>query len=225
MEYNIRGTVLQMLDVSLSPGEAIYTQAGGMAWMRGPIEMNSSTRGGALKALARVVSGESLFLTTYRAQGDAAITFVPSTVGRVVPVPLGAGQSLICSRDAFLCAQDTVTLEIFFKPKLGVGMLGGVGFVLQKISGPGTAFLEIAGEVAAYELAAGEMMKADGSHIAFFEPTVTHNIEFIKGWKNWIGGGEGLALATLTGPGKVWMRSMPTANLAGAIAPYLPTKG
>lgn len=225
MEFKIRGTVLQMLDIELTPGESIFTESGGMSWMRGQVDMKSGTRGGALKALGRVLGGESLFMTNYTARSEATVTFVPRTVGKVIAVPLAEGQSLICAKDSFLCAQDSVSLDIFFRPKLGAGLFGGMGFVLQKISGPGYAFLEVSGEVSGYELAAGETMRVDSGHIAFFEPSVQHNVEMIKGAMNWLGAGEGLFLATLTGPGKIWLRSMPLANLARELAPYMPSKG
>ncbi len=225
MQYEIRGTVMQMLDVTLQAGEAVYTESGGMAWMRGPVDMKTGTKGGALKAIGRMLGGESLFLTTYTAQGEATITFVPSMVGKVVAMPLQAGQSLICAKDSFIVAEESVQLDILFRRKLGAGVFGGMGFVLQKVTGPGTAFLEISGEVAEYTLQPGEVLKVDPGHIAFFEPTVQHDVEMMKGLMNIIGGGEGLFLATLTGPGKVWLRSMPLPNLAASIAGYLPTKG
>jgi uncharacterized protein (TIGR00266 family) len=225
MRYEIRGTVLQMLDLHLEAGESVFTESGGMAWFRGDVEFRAGTRGGALKAISRVLGGESLFLTTYTARGSSMVTFVPQTVGKVFALPLAAGQGLICAKDSFLCAQDSASLEIFFRPKLTAGLFGGMGFVLQKISGPGEVFLEVSGEVSEYELAAGERMRVDAGHIAFFEPSVHHDVEMIKGVMNWLGAGEGLFLATLTGPGKVWLRSMPLPNLARALAPYLPSKG
>ncbi len=225
MTYEIRGTVLQMLEVQLQAGESVFTESGGMAWMRGEVEMKTGTRGGALKAIGRVLGGESLFMTTFTAGGPATITFTPETIGKVVAVPLGAGQSLICAKDSFMCAEEGVGLEIHFRQKLGAGIFGGMGFILQKLTGPGTAFLEISGEVAEYELAAGETLRLDPGHIAFFEPSVSHDVQMIKGLMNILGGGEGLFLATLTGPGKVWLRSMPITNLAAKLASYMPTKG
>ncbi|MCC7495533.1 MAG: TIGR00266 family protein [Fimbriimonadaceae bacterium] len=225
MRYEIRGTVLQMVDIHLEAGEAVFTESGGMAWMKGPIDMKTGTRGGALKAIGRMLGGESLFLTTYTAQGAAMVTFVPEAIGKVLAIPLQAGQSLICAKDSFMCAEDGVQLEVHFRGKVGAGLFGGMGFVLQKISGPGTAFLEISGEVTEYALGAGETMKVDPGHIAFFEPSVSHSVETVKGLANIFGGGEGLFLATLTGPGKIWLRSMPLPNLAQAISRYSPSKG
>jgi len=124
-----------------------------------------------------------------------------------------------------MCAQDSVQLEIHFRKKLGTGLFGGEGFVLQKITGPGTAFLEVAGEVREYDLQPGQVMKVDPGHIALYEPTVKYDISMVKGATNILFGGEGLFLATLTGPGKIWLQSLPLANLAGKLARYLPTKG
>lgn len=225
MTFEIRGSVLQMLDVHLEAGESIFTESGGMAWLRGPVEMQTGTKGGALKALGRMLGGESLFMTTYTAGGRAQVTFTPEAIGKVVAVELAAGQSLICARDSFMCAQETVDLAVHFRPKLKAGLFGGMGFVLQRLTGPGWAFLEISGEVTEYELQPGETMRIDPGHIAFFEPSVSHDTEMVKGLVNILGGGEGLFLATLTGPGKVWLRSMPLPNLAQKIAQYIPSKG
>ncbi|NUQ01006.1 MAG: TIGR00266 family protein [Armatimonadetes bacterium] len=224
MRYEIRGTVMQMVDIHLQAGEAVYTESGGMAWMRGPVEMTTNTKGGVLKALGRMVGGESLFMTTFTAKGESSVTFTPEAIGKVVAMNLGAGQSLICAKDSFMCAEDGVQLEIHFRPKLGAGLFGGMGFVLQKLTGPGQVFLEVSGEVTEYELAPGEVIRIDPGHIGFFEPSVSHDVETVKGLANMFGGGEGFFLATLRGPGKVWLRSMPLPNLAQKISQYLPTK-
>jgi uncharacterized protein (TIGR00266 family) len=226
MEYKIHGTTMQTLDIQLTNGEAVYTESGGMAWMSGDIEMSTGARGGLLKGLGRKLAGESLFMTTYTCQGASGlVTFTPEAPGKVLPFTLEAGQSLICQRDSFMCAQDSVQLEIHFRKKLGTGLFGGEGFVLQKITGPGTAFLEVAGEVREYDLQPGQVMKVDPGHIALYEPTVKYDISMVKGATNILFGGEGLFLATLTGPGKIWLQSLPLANLAGKLARYLPTKG
>jgi uncharacterized protein (TIGR00266 family) len=226
MEYKIHGTTMQTLDIHLTNGEAVYTESGGMAWMSGDIEMSTGARGGLLKGLGRKLAGESLFMTTYTCQGASGlVTFTPEAPGKVLPFTLEAGQSLICQRDSFMCAQDSVQLEIHFRKKLGTGLFGGEGFVLQKITGPGTAFLEVAGEVREYDLQPGQVMKVDPGHIALYEPTVKYDISMVKGATNILFGGEGLFLATLTGPGRIWLQSLPLSNLAGKLARYLPTKG
>ncbi|MCL4867431.1 MAG: TIGR00266 family protein [Anaerolineae bacterium] len=225
MRYEIKGTTLQTLDIYLDQGEKVYTESGGMAWMIGNIKMETNTRGGLLKGLARSLSGESLFLTNYTCEGNQGmITFTPEAPGSIVPVELKAGESRICQKDAFMVAEDSVQLEVHFRRKLGAGLFGGEGFVLQKLTGPGIAFVEISGEVRSYSLQAGQTMKVDPGHIAMYEPSVNYDITTVKGVKNIFFGGEGLFLATLTGPGKVWLQSLPLANLAAKIARYIPTK-
>ena len=225
MEYKIHGTVMQTLDIVLAQGESVYTESGGMAWMRGNIGMETNTRGGVMKGLGRALAGESLFLTTYTCNSaKGLIVFTPEVPGKVKDVQLAAGQSLICQKDSFMCAQDSVKLEMHFRKKLGAGLFGGEGFILQKITGPGTAFVEIPGEVREYDLPAGAVIRVDPGHIAMFEPTVTYDIARVKGLKNIFFSGEGLFLATLKGPGKVWFQSLPLSNLAAKLARYMPTK-
>ncbi len=225
MKYEIIGATLPSLDIFLEQGESIFTESGGKAWMRGDIRMETNTRGGLIQGLARTLAGESLFLTSYTCQGSQGmITFTPEAPGSIVPAELAAGQSLICQKDAFMAAEESVTLELYLRKKLGAGFFGGEGFILQKITGPGTAWLEIAGEVRSYTLAAGETMKVDPGHIALYEPTVQYDITRVSGVKNMLFGGEGIFLATLTGPGRIWLQSMPLSNLASKIARYLPKK-
>ncbi|MGC9467977.1 MAG: TIGR00266 family protein [Anaerolineae bacterium] len=226
MRYEIHGTVMQTLDVYLAQGETMYTESGGMAWMKGNVEMKTDTKGGLMAGLGRKLAGESLFMTTYVNNGpaEALVVFAPEAPGKVVPVKLGPNQSMICQRDAFMCAESSVELSMHFRKRLGTGFFGGEGFILQKITGPGYAFLEIPGEVREYSLAAGETMRVDPGHIALFEPSVNYDITMVKGLTNVLFGGEGLFLATLTGPGRVWLQSLPLSNLAGKLAKYLPTK-
>ena len=173
MRYEINGTTLQTLDIFLDSGESIFTESGGMAWMKGNVEMSTNTRGGLLKGLARSLSGESLFLTTYTAKSpQSMITFTPEAPGSILPVALGNGESRICQKDAFMVAEDSVSLEMHFRRKLGTGLFGGEGFILQKLTGPGIAWVEIAGEVREYTLQAGETMQVDPGHIAMYEPSV-----------------------------------------------------
>lgn len=225
MDYKIHGTVMQSLDVHLKQGESLFTESGGMAWMRGNIAMETSTRGGVMAGLGRALAGESLFLTTYTCNSpDGLIVFTPEVPGKVLDIQLTGGQSLICQKDAFMCAQDSVKLEMHFRKRLGAGLFGGEGFILQKITGPGIAFIEIPGEVREYDLPSGSVMRVDPGHIAMFEPTVTYDITRVKGLKNIFFSGEGLFLASLMGPGRVWMQSLPLSNLAAKLARYLPAK-
>ncbi len=224
MQYEINGTVMPTLDITLQAGETVFTERGGMAWMSGKIKMDTSTQGGLLKGIGRRLAGESFFMTTYRCEsGQAMITFTPEAPGTILPFELTAGQTLICQKDAFMCAQESVNVEMHFRKKLGTGLFGGEGFILQKVSGPGTVFLEITGEVREYDLQAGQQMNIDPGHIALFEPSVKYDLERVKGVKNIFFAGEGLFLAKLTGPGHIWLQSMPLSNLAAAIQTMLPT--
>jgi uncharacterized protein (TIGR00266 family) len=226
MRYEIHGTFMQSLDTYLAQNESMYTESGGMAWMKGNVEMKTDTRGGLLAGLGRKLAGESLFMTTYTNRGieEAVVTFTPEAPGKVIPIRLSEGQSIICQRDAFMCAEVTVDIAMHFRKRLGAGFFGGEGFILQKITGPGYAFLEIPGEVREYSLGPGEQMKIDPGHIAFFEPSVNYDVTTVKGLTNVLFSGEGLFLATLTGPGRIWLESLPLSNLAAKLAKYLPTK-
>jgi uncharacterized protein (TIGR00266 family) len=225
MEYKINGTVMQTLDIRLAQGESVYTESGGMAWMQGNITMETGTKGGVLGGIGRALAGESLFMTTYTCQSpNGLVVFTPEVPGKILDIKMAPGQTLICQKDAFMCAEATVKLEMHFRKKLGAGLFGGEGFILQKITGPGTAFIEIPGEVRAYDLTENAVMQVDPGHIAMFEPTVTYDISRVKGLKNILFSGEGLFLANLKGPGKIWLQSLPLSNLAAKLARYLPKK-
>ncbi len=225
MKYEIFGTTMPTVDIHLSQGEAVYTEAGGMAWMKGKVKMETNTKGGLMAGLGRALAGESLFMTTYTCTGgEAVVTFAPEAPGHILPRHLAAGESLICQKDAFMCAENSVKLEMHFRKKLGAGFFGGEGFILQKVTGPGVVFLEIPGEVREYTLSAGETMRVDPGHIAAFEPSVSYDISRVKGLKNVFFSGEGLFLATLKGPGKIYLQSMPLSNLAAKLARYMPVK-
>lgn len=225
MQYKIHGTVMQSVEIELARGEAVYTESGGMAWMAGDVEMHTDTRGGILKGLGRALAGESLFMTTYTCRGERGlVTFTPEAPGKVLALELAPGQSLICQKDAFMVAQTSVSLEMHFRRRLGAGLFGGEGFILQKITGPGLVFVELAGEIREYELAANQMLKVDPGHLAMYEPTVDYDITTVKGVTNVLFAGEGLFLATLRGPGKVWLQTMPLTNLAAKLGHYIATR-
>ena len=225
MKYEIKHTVMQLLEVQLTSGESLYTQAGGMAWMSDGIEMTTSGKGGLGGMLGRALSGSSLMLTTYQCTAPSGmVTFVTDNPGKIIPMQLAAGQQVIAQRDTFLTAEPSVTFESTFTKKFGSGMFGGEGFVLQKIGGPGTFFAQIDGECEEYTLAAGQVLKVHAGHIAMFEPTVSYDIQMVKGITNILFAGEGLFLATLKGPGRVWLQTMPLSSLAAAIKQFIPTK-
>jgi uncharacterized protein (AIM24 family) len=178
-----------------------------------------------MSGLGRALSGEYLLMTTYTSRvPNGMITFTPEAPGKVLPIQLAPNQVLIAQKDAFMCAQSSVKLEMHFRKKLGAGLFGGEGFILQKLTGPGMAFLEIPGEVKEYNLAPGQVMKIDPGHIAAFDPTVSYVITMVKGLKNIVFSGAGFFLALVTGPGRLWLQTMPIANLAEKIKKYIPTK-
>jgi uncharacterized protein (TIGR00266 family) len=225
MKYEIKGSTMPVVTMTLAKGEAVFTESGGMGWMSDSVAMSTNLEGGLFGGLTRKLSGESLFMTTYTAEkDDAGIAFPTAMPGSLIPVALSPGESLICQKKSFLVAERSVTLEMHFRKKLGTGLFGGEGFILQKVTGPGQVFFEIDGETVEHQLAPGERLKVDTGHIALLEPSVNYEIEMVKGFKNVLFGGEGLFLATLTGPGKVWLQTMPIQNLAKEIIPYIPIK-
>lgn len=225
MEYQIIGSTLQAVVIRLPEGQQIFSERGGMSWMSGHIDMQTNAEGGIGGMFKRMLSGESLFMATFTSRrGTGTIGFSAEFPGKIIPLHLGVGQQIICQKDAFMCAERSVTLDIHFRRKLGAGFFGGEGFIMQSITGPGVAFVEIDGEIVEYTLAPGEMLRVDSGHVAMYEPTVDFNIEMVKGFKNILFGGEGLFLTTLRGPGRVWLQTMPAINLARRIANYLPSK-
>jgi uncharacterized protein (TIGR00266 family) len=212
---------MQTLMVELDAGEAMYTERGGMAWLSN-VDMDTGATGGLMKGLGRMVSGESLFMTTYTAKsGGGKIAFAPEAPGSVLSMALNPGHAILCQRDAFMCAEDSVDLSMHFHQRLGTGLFGGEGFFLQRVEGPGHVFFEIAGEAHETTLAPGEMLSVDPGHIALFEPSVDFSITRVKGVRNMLLGGEGLFLAKLTGPGRVWLQSLPLPNLAAKLNRYI----
>ncbi len=222
MRYEIQGGSLPAVILHLNAGETIISEVGGRTWAKGPVETN--TKGGSIaKGLGRMFSGESLFMSHYTAKGPAEIGFSSSFVGSIVARELRAGESLICQKSAFLCATEGVDLSIFFQKKLGAGLLGGEGFVMQKVTGPGTVFLELDGYVHEYDLAAGEEVVCDTGVVALMDGTCQMDIRMVKGLKNKLLGGEGLVDTVVTGPGKVYLQTMSLPRFSQLLAPFLLT--
>ena len=223
MDYRILGETLPVVEIRLMTGEAMYTQSGGMAWMSEGLTLDSNIKGGLMKGIGRMFTGESLFMATYTAvRPDCIIAFASTVPGRILPVDMSR-TSLICQKGAFLCAQPTVEVSTVFTKKISAGFFGGEGFILQQLKGSGMAFLEVDGDVVEKTLAPGEVMKVDTGNVFAFEPPVSYEIETIKGVKNMLFGGEGLFLTRLTGPGKIYMQTMNIAEFTGRIAQGLPT--
>ena len=225
MEYNIFGNDMPAVSVKLNKGESVYTQSGGMAWMDSGISMDTNMKGGLLKGIGRMFTGESLFMATYTAtKQDAEIVFASTFPGKIVDLEVSRGVEYICQKDAFLCAQPDVELSVEFTKKFSAGVFGGEGFILQRLSGQGKVFLEISGTVVKRELAQGECIKVDTGNVVAFEKDVRYEIETVKGFKNILFGGEGLFLTKLTGPGTVWLQTITMQNFATRIIPFIPTQ-
>ena len=227
MKYRIIGETMPAVEVMFDmPGEEMYTQSGGMAWMTEGIEMATNTRGGLMKGIGRMFSGESLFMATYKAQREGAVIAFASTVaGRILPVDVTATGGMICQKGAFLCAENSVDLSITFSKKFSAGLFGGEGFILQQLSGHGMAFLEIDGDMVEKNLAPGEVLKVDTCNVVVFERSVSYEVETVKGLGNIFFGGEGLFLTRLVGPGRVVLQTQNIAEFAGRIARFIPSSG
>ncbi len=223
LKYHILGTVQQTLAVELQPGQVIYSDAGAMSWMTTTVNMNTTSSGGLGGMLKRAVSGATVFIIDFSAAGaPGQAAFSTDFPGKILPIELDAGQSVIMHRHAFLCAEKSVSLDVFFTRKLSSGMFGGEGFVLQKLTGPGVVFAELDGDAVEYNLKPGELMKVEPGHVAMFEASVAFDVQMIKGMANILLGGEGLFLATLKGPGRIWLHSMTVSKIAHRLAEYLP---
>lgn len=225
MQYEIKGGSMPVVEIHLENGESMTCEKGSMVWMSSNMQME--TKGGGVgKMLGRAFSGESMFQNIYRAQGGSGmITFGSSFVGDIVAVELKPGQQLICQKTAFLAATEGINLEIMFQKKIASGLFGGEGFIMQKVSGEGTVFLEIDGSTVEYELAAGEKMVIDTGYLALMDGTCTIDTETVKGGaKNVFFGGEGLFNTVVTGPGKITLQTMPKEHLIAEIAARIPSK-
>jgi uncharacterized protein (TIGR00266 family) len=223
MRYEVTGTTMQTVSIDLSRGEQLYSQTASMAWMTPTIRMDTHTGGGIFAGLKRAIAGGGLFITEFLAEEAGHIAFAPRFPGQIIPVTLATGQSLICRKETFLCAEKSVTLDIAFQQRLGAGFFAGEGFIMQRVTGPGTVFLDLSGEVIEKTLLPGEKLLVHAGHIGMQEPSVQIDIQMMRGFRNVLFGGEGLFLATLEGPGKIWLQSMPIMNLAEEIGRYMPT--
>jgi len=224
LRYKIIGTTMQAVVLEVPAGQTVFSERGGMSWMSANVQMQTNMEGGLGGAFKRMFSGESIFMVNFTPQGGPGIIgFSAEFPGKIVPLNLGPGQTMICQKDAFMCAERSVSLDIHFRRKLGAGLFGGEGFIMQKITGPGLAFVELDGEIVEYTLEANQMLKVDTGHVAMYEPTVNFDVEIVRGFKNILFGGEGLFLTTLRGPGRVWLQTMPAMNLAKKLAQYMPS--
>ena len=222
MKYEIKGGAFPIVVCQLTKGEKMITEKGSMVWMSPNMSMET-TGGGLGKMFSKAFSGESMFQNIYTANGDGMITFGSSFPGKIVAIDIKPGRNFIVQKSAFLAAEAGVELSIHFNKKMGAGFFGGEGFIMQKLSGQGTAFVEIDGDLVEYELSAGQKIIVDTGNVAGFDSTVSIDIQTVKGVKNMVFGGQGIFNTVLTGPGRIWLQTMPIANVANAIRPFIPT--
>ena len=222
MRYEIQGGSFPVVTCYLDNGEQMINESGSMVWMSPNIRMD--TKGGGLgKMFAKALAGENMFRNIYTADGAGMITFGSSFPGEIKAIEIAPGQEMIVQKSAFLAAESGVNLTVHFSKRLGTGLFGGEGFIMQHLSGQGTAFVEIDGSLIEYDLMPGQQLVVDTGNVAGFTVGVNMEIRQVPGMKNMLLGGEGIFNTVLTGPGKVWLQTMPIYNVAMAIRPYIPT--
>jgi len=224
MEYKIEGTPLPVVICQLNAGETMITEGGAMSWMSPNMAMNTTTGGGLKKAFGRMFAGENMFQNRYTAQGGpGTIAFSSRFPGSIRPFEIRPGRELILQKSGFLAGESTIELSVHLQKKIGSGLFGGEGFILQKVSGHGIVFAEFDGHVVEYDLAPGESIVVDSGHLAAMDASCSMDIQMVSGAKNIFFGGEGLFNTVITGPGRVYLQTMPICNVAAAIIPYVPT--
>lgn len=224
MKYQIVGEPLPVVICSVEAGETLISESGAMSWMSPNMKMETTSNGGLGKALGRMFSGDSLFQNKYTAQGGSGqIAFASSFPGSIKAFSIEPGREMVVQKSAFLASESGVDLSIFFQKKLGAGFFGGEGFIMQKLSGHGTAFVEIDGHAVEYNLTAGQSIVIDTGYLAAMDATCSMEIVSVPGVKNMLLGGEGIFNTVVKGPGKIILQTMPVNAVAGAIRPFIPT--
>ena len=221
MQYELKGGAFPVVVCRLNSGESMITEKGSMVWMTPNMEMTTTGGGGIGKMFSKALTGESMFQNIYTARGEGMITFGSSFPGQILPLEVTPGKSFILQKSAFLASEAGVQLSMHVNQKLGAGFFGGEGFIMQKLTGNGIAFAEVDGELVEYTLAPGEQMVVDTGYVMGFELSVSMDIQQVKGLKNMVLGGEGLFNTVLTGPGKIWLQTMPISGVAAATQPFL----
>ena len=220
IDYTILGDDMQLVEIELDPAEGVRAEAGAMLYMEDGIQMQTDTGGGIFKGFKRMITGESFFITTFLhgGTGKSKVAFAAPYPGKIIPLDLTAlGGTFLCQKDGFLCAARGIEIEVAFTKRIGAGLFGGEGFILQRLQGEGLAFVHAGGTVVKKELKAGQTMRVDTGCLVAFAPTVDYDIQFIGGFRNALFGGEGLFIANLTGPGTVYLQSLPFSRLADRI--------
>lgn len=226
MRYEIKGDTLPVVICHLEDGEQMVTERGSMSWMSPNMKMDTGTRDGLGKAFGRMFSGESMFQNTYTAMGGTGlIAFASSFPGSIEAFEVMPGQEYIFQKSAFLASEAGVELSVHFQKKIGSGLFGGEGFILQRVSGRGTVFAEFDGHVVEYELKAGQSIVIDSGYLAAMSSTCSMEIQTVPGLKNIVFGGEGLFNTVITGPGHIWLQTMPISSVADVLRPFFPSSG
>lgn len=224
MQYQIVGDTLPAVVCNLNPGEVMITQKGGMCWMTPNMRMETSTNGGIGKAFGRMFSGESFFQNRYTSEGGPGmIAFASSFPGSIRAFNISPGREIVVQKCGFLASENTIELSVFFQKKISSGLFGGEGFIMQRLSGNGIAFVEFDGHVVEYDLQPGQTLLVDTGHIAALDASCRMEIKTVPGVKNMLFGGEGFFNTAVTGPGRLYLQTMPISNIAGSLRPYLPT--
>ena len=224
MKYRILGETLPVVICELEGGERMINEGGSMSWMSPNMLMETTTNGGIGKAFGRMLSGEKIFQNIYTAQGGPGmIAFASSFPGSIRAFEIEPGREMVFQKSAFLAGEASVQLSVFFNKKLGAGIFGGEGFIMQRVSGQGTVFAEFDGHVIEYELQAGQQIVVDTGHLAAMTPSCSMEIKSVPGVKNMLFGGEGIFNTVITGPGHVWLQTMPISIVAGVLRPYMPS--
>ena len=226
MKYQIIGQTVPIVEVELNAGETVYTQSGGMTYQTDGIEMKTNARGGVMKSLGRMFAGESIFMANFTAQRDGAkVAFATTVPGNIMPVNLTEmPNGITVQKGSFLCAEDSIETSVTFTKKITAGLLGGEGFILQKAQGNGMLFLEVDGDPIEKVLAPGEVLKVDTGNVVAFEPSVSYEIEVVKGLGNIFLGGEGIFLTRLVGPGRIILQSQNFSDFVGRVTPFIPNR-
>ena len=223
MQYELKGGAFPVVVCRLNSGESMITEKGSMVWMTPNMEMTTTGGGGIGKMFSKALTGESMFQNIYTARGEGMITFGSSFPGQILPLEVTPGKSFILQKSAFLASEAGVQLSMHVNQKLGAGFFGGEGFIMQKLTGNGIAFAEVDGELVEYTLAPGEQMVVDTGYVMGFELSVSMDIQQVKGLKNMVLGGEGLFNTKVTGPGRIWLQTLPLSGMAGALAKVMPS--
>jgi uncharacterized protein (TIGR00266 family) len=229
MQSRILGTTMPVLEIDLDPNDSVISEAGELSWMTSSVQLTTHTQyaggGGVMGVIKRVAGGGSLFMTEYRAIGaPGTVSFAAKLPGHIMPVEVSANNQYMIHRHGFLCGTPQIQMSVGFQQSLGAGLFGGEGFLLQRVSGTGTAWIELSGELITKELQPGETLLVHPGHVGAFQAGVSFQITTVPGIKNMLFGGDGIFLAALTGPGKIWLQTLPISRLALEIMEYMPAQ-